>query len=482
MSEIVSIEYGAQSTVSRWFEYYWTDQDRRILPWVFVVILFGLISVGPGLLLYLVSLLPIDELGNSGASIRSHQLLQLIAGILAISVSVYVAVRICRPALIELSQEGIKKVWLILGLVKFRGHLLAWSDISTIRILREPGTSDTRLHSLAFDTEEKRPAIKLSLGDLESEEGRKTLVEVITNRAVKASIESEVFDALVPQRALSFTEIWLDALSAPPKREQLVPLTEGALLDGRYRVVKRLGIGGQGTVYLVIDTQTQANVVLKETILPVYADLITRKSALEAFHKEAFALESVKHKNIAKFLGSFVADHRAYLVLDFIDGKTLTEIIKQDGPLEPEKARAYGIQMCEVLSVLHNLSPPLVHRDFTPDNLMVTKEGDLALIDFAVAVVGDRESIDVAGKPSYMAPEQFKGKPTIQSDVYSLGGTLHYILTGEHPEPLSESWPMLSNDNVSETMNDVVRQCTKLDAKERYANVDAVRAALFRAQ
>jgi serine/threonine protein kinase len=95
-----------------------------------------------------------------------------------------------------------------------------------------------------------------------------------------------------------------------------------------------------------------------------------------------------------------------------------------------------------------------------------------------VAVTGDIKSAEVAGKVAYMSPEQLKGKPTIQSDIYSLGCTLYYMLTGLHPEPLDECWPILANDKVPKELNDLVIQCTKLDVKERYQNVEAVQSAL----
>jgi len=181
-----------------------------------------------------------------------------------------------------------------------------------------------------------------------------------------------------------------------------------------------------------------------------------------------------------KFLGSFASDHRAYLVLQFIDGKTLTETVKSNGVLSEEQVRKYGDKMCEVLSVLHKQTPPLVHRDFTPDNLMINAAGDLMLIDFAVAVAGDIDSIEVAGKPAYMAPEQFKGKATPLSDIYSLGGVLHFALTATRPEALSENWPVLSNDQVPPDLNELVKKCTKLEAKDRYQTVDEVKSAMVK--
>ncbi|CAN5951224.1 unnamed protein product [Sphagnum jensenii] len=449
------------------------------MPWLFVALLTGFLLIGPKTLLFLVSLLPVSELGNSGASIRAHIFLQCFAALLGTFAVAWILSQIARPSQLELSADGIKQVWLILGIFPIKSPMFSWDRINSISVERDPGKFDSRHFKIAMKSEDKTQVIKLSIGDLVSDEGRKVFADYIGSKAVKASIEPEVFELLTPQQALSFTEIWLEALSAPPNRERLIPISEGTLLNNRYQVEKRLGLGGQGTVYLAKDTETQCKVVLKETVLPVYADLITRKRALESFHKEAFALESVKNPKIATFLGSFVADHRAYLVLDYITGETLAQKINRDGALEIEKARSFGVEMCEILAVLHNLAPALVHRDFTPDNLMITETGNLILIDFAVSVSDDVDSEDVSGKPSYMAPEQLQGKPTIQSDIYSLGGTLYYLLTGDHPEPLNECWPMLKNTRVSDELNEVIKRCTKLQSKERFENVEAVRSSLL---
>lgn len=477
MKDSVLIKYGAQSAVSRWFDQYWTDRDRRAVPWLLVTILFAFLIIGPRLLLWLVAMLPLDQLGNSGASIRAHQILALIATTLAASGCAIIVLPLLRPTFIESSREGIRRVW-SLGVAALKGRMIPWSSVTSMQILRPGGKTDMRSYQLCLSTTDSPEKMKLTLGDLEGDEARETMMNAISKWAVNATIEPGVFEALMPKRALSFTEIWLNALSAPPNRERLLPLSEGTLLDSRYRIIKRLGAGGQGTVYLAHDSTEQKELVLKETILPVYADLISRRQAIEDFHKEALALESVKHPNIVRFIGSFVADHRAYLVLDYIQGCTLKETITAHGPLSQDRAIAFGIQMCDILSVLHSLSPPLIHRDFTPDNLIVDGDDQLILLDFAVAVAGDRAGTEVAGKAAYMSPEQFKGKPTIQSDVYSAGCTISFSLTGQHPDPLTESFPMLLNNDVSRELNDVVAKSTRYDVAERYSDVSALRSAL----
>lgn len=141
--------------------------------------------------------------------------------------------------------------------------------------------------------------------------------------------------------------------------------------------------------------------------------------------------------------------------------------------------------MSKILTYLQSRSRPIVHRDFTPDNLMVSDEdGSLKLIDFMLAQQNqdaEAESI-VVGKPQYMPPEQFRGKATPASDLYALGCTLHFLLTGEDPAPMTPSHPMLLNASVSHEFDSVISRLTALDEKSRYRSaveLTAELAALF---
>ncbi len=471
-NETVVVRYGERSALSRWRERYWTESYVGATSWLAVVVLIGFLILGPQFILAMTSFLPLDQLGNSGASIRAHWTVILVAFVLSIPPLIWIVRSLLRPRTLEISAEGIRKRWM----AGVPGKILRWTDVGHLYVSRPAGKTDIRDYQLHFAIGKTPPRLRLRVGDLEEDEQRELVISSIERYAPELHIDGAVFDMLRPRRNLSFTEIWLEALAAPPGRARLLPLSEGVVLNTRYKIERRLGAGGQGTAYLADDLQEKKQVVLKETILPVYADLGSRKKALEDFHKEAFALESVKHPNIVKFVGSFVADHRAYLVLEYIRGVTLSALIKDGGILPPERAVEFGIQMCDILSVLHQV--PLVHRDFTPDNLMVGDDGKLVLLDFAVAVSADHESTEIAGKAAYMAPEQFKGKPGTQSDIYSLGCTLFYVLTGENPEPLNECWPLLVNNDVSTALNDVVATATKYHTAQRYSDVTALKSAL----
>ena len=224
-------------------------------------------------------------------------------------------------------------------------------------------------------------------------------------------------------------------------------------------------------------------IVLKEFLLPIYVDISVRKSVLDCFEREARILTSLKHNQIVKLLDFFVEDHRAYLVLEHIEGITLSKLVVERGPLPEEFVRELAKQMCTILSYLHNMTPPVVHRDFTPENLILGSDGLLKLIDFNVArQVESNATGSVVGKPAYLPPEQFRGQTVCQSDIYSMGATLSYILTGKQPEPISVSHPRAELNSISEQMDRIVARATAITLKDRYSDCDQILRDLLNRQ
>jgi serine/threonine-protein kinase len=318
---------------------------------------------------------------------------------------------------------------------------------------------------------------KLGLNAFDSYEDKQLLLNAIRTWAPTISRDTRVIESLQPPSDYSYTELWLQALSAPPKRERFKPLIRDAVLKNeRYRVLGSLGAGGQGFAYLVEDCSNQQEVVLKEFILPVYVDISVRKSALKQFENEARILSQLQHPQIVRLLDFFVEDHRAYLVLEHIDGSSMRTIVEGNGPLSIENTRALANQMCDILSYLHSQIPPVVHRDFTPDNLILNTNGTLKLIDFNVAQNTESTTTGtVVGKPAYLPPEQFRGTPTTQSDIYAMGATLYFLLTGCDPTPISVSHPTQINSEISASWDNIIARATDLDLNNRYANIAALK-------
>lgn len=307
-------------------------------------------------------------------------------------------------------------------------------------------------------------------------------------------VDPRIVQAMRPdERTPSYTELWLEALNAPPEREKLGPLLNGHQLQkGRLTIVRAIGAGGQGRTYLAVFQrgssansldEAQRTVVLKEYILPVFIDGTARKQALAEFNHEAEMMKSCKSEHIVEMHEYFVEDQRGYLVLEYIQGEDLRKLVKRDGPLAPEKVVELMIQMCDALAHLHGLTPPIVHRDFTPENLMLDGSGKLKLIDFTAAQLEKNDGepeVEVVGKREYIPPEQFRGRANRQSDIYSLGCTAYFLLTGKDPEALKQS--TMEDEGalteIEKQLSAVVSRATALDPTRRYRSVEELSAQL----
>ncbi|MBA3860092.1 MAG: hypothetical protein C0507_24555, partial [Cyanobacteria bacterium PR.3.49] len=250
------------------------------------------------------------------------------------------------------------------------------------------------------------------------------------------------------------------------------------LKESQYEVLGRLGLGGQGTAYLCTEISVGKKVVLKETILPTFVDQVARQNALSRFEQEARLLNRMDHPQIVKLTDYFIEDHRSYLVLEHIEGGNLKEHVARKGRLSEAEVREFALQMCDILEYLHSLN--VVHRDFTPDNLMLTQDGLLKLIDFNVAKneeVGITAT--VVGKHAYIPPEQFRGKPTHKSDLYAMGATLSFLLTALEPTPITQSSPQNTNEEISDDLNSIIKDLTSLSEEKRPDTIHIVKKRLL---
>jgi hypothetical protein len=269
----------------------------------------------------------------------------------------------------------------------------------------------------------------------------------------------------------SFTELWLSSLSSAVQRQRLDNLVaETVLSDGRYKIIGCLGSGGQGTAYLARDQKDGVDVVLKEYILPAHAGSDALAGSKQRINREIELMRSLHHDRIVQFLDHFVEDYRGYIVLEFISGSELKDYVEKRGPQPESVVIDMALQICDILEYLHELTPPVVHQDITPDNLIMQEEGSIKLVDFNVArqFACDGTST-VVGKHAYIPPEQFRGKATPQSDLYGLGCTLFYLLTAEESQPMTPSQPQIVDAEISDEMDKIVRKLTALSLTERFA-------------
>lgn len=213
----------------------------------------------------------------------------------------------------------------------------------------------------------------------------------------------------------------------------------GSLLQGRYRLLREIGQGGFGMVYLAEDGKRQnQRVAVKQMNI---GKRNTREviDATAAYHREVMLLSWLRHRCLPRIHDHFTDPEHWYLVMDYIEGQTL-EAYMQTMPgkaLPIREVIGIGIQVCEVLQYLHLQNPPIIFRDVKPANIMRTPRGRISLIDFGIArrfVAGQARDTGPLGSPGYAAPEQYgTNQTTEQTDIYALGATLQTLLTGKDP-------------------------------------------------
>jgi tRNA A-37 threonylcarbamoyl transferase component Bud32 len=264
-------------------------------------------------------------------------------------------------------------------------------------------------------------------------------------------------------------------------------LEQDEFLQDRYRIVKLLGGGGMGRVYLAHDTRlADKPCAIKELIPDPHLSPEEREQDAAQFRREAAVLAHLNHVNLPNVSDYFEERGHFYLVMDYVDGETLAVRLEQSpGGLPQETVVGWAMQLCDVLEYLHGQNPPVIFRDMKPSNVILTPEGRVKLIDFGVVRLFDpSKGTDTLkmGTAGYAPPEQYagQGQTTPRSDIYALGATLYELLTGDNPtaHPFVFTPPRQVKSGISQTLSDVVMQAVSLDPGDRFPSARAVRNAL----
>lgn len=277
-----------------------------------------------------------------------------------------------------------------------------------------------------------------------------------------------------------------------------VPATDKDKLDksptkhrkiGAYRVLGELGRGGMAQVYKGLHETIQREVAIKELLPEAQRD----KESLSRFHREALALAAFRHQNIVTLYDLVEKNESLFMVMEYVDGPTLQELIK-DGPLPPDVAAVIGARIASALDHAHFRH--IIHRDLKPGNVMVNKVGDVKLMDFGIAKDVDLVALTqqgvAVGTPAYMSPEQVTGAPLdARTDLFSLGVLLYEALTGTRPfqgktageifakirdgkyTPLSKAAP-----HVPSSLANVVKRALEVKPEKRFPDAAAMRREL----
>jgi serine/threonine protein kinase len=265
------------------------------------------------------------------------------------------------------------------------------------------------------------------------------------------------------------------------------------VLKGRYRVESVLGEGGMGTVYLAHDLLFDCSRAIKELYPDPLADEARLHAARVQFEKEAQALKRLRHRNLPRFTDYFSIDENDYLVMEYIEGESLGDILaRKKRPTEP-LVYEWLEQILDALSYCHQHH--VLHRDIKPANIILTPEGKLMLVDFSLVKIVDPYNPRTAtivrglGTPQYTPLEQYdstQGHTDARSDIYALGATLYHLLTGRPPQPVSQrilkpdTQPAMQelNPKVSVWMARFVQKAMAIRPEDRYPDVGHMRQDL----
>jgi len=270
-------------------------------------------------------------------------------------------------------------------------------------------------------------------------------------------------------------------------------LTPGTTLKDRYQIERVLGEGGMGTIYLAQDLLLDRPRAVKEMYPDPLADEAKLHAARLQFEREARALTKLRHRNLPHVSDYFSVDENDYLVMDYIEGESLADILARNKRPTEQLVYDWLRQILDALEYCHKHN--VLHRDIKPANLILTPEGRLILVDFGLVKLIDPHNPRTAtivrglGTPQYTPLEQYdasQGYTDARSDIYALGATLYHLLTGHAPQPVSQrilnpdTQPAMDelNPRLSPWMVRFVAKAMTIRPQDRYQSVSEMRSEL----
>lgn len=244
----------------------------------------------------------------------------------------------------------------------------------------------------------------------------------------------------------------------------------GTVIAGRYEILKEIGHGGMSTVYLANDTHMNRNWAVKEVAKEGLGQ--NDKAVSNSPVAEAHLLKRLDHPFLPRITDIIDNDSTFYIIMDFIEGESLDKVLKEYGAQPEERVIEWAMQICDVLSYLHNQKPPIIYRDMKPENLMLKPNGNICIIDFGIAREYKEQNLSdtiALGTPGYAAPEQYNGQTDQRSDIYALGMTMCHLLTGVYPARGDGYMPVRQyNPALSEGIEAIINKCVEPAAEKRY--------------
>ena len=402
--------------------------------------------------------------------------------------------------LIVVSKEGLSFPLRMLVNLGFRRERL-WSEINYAALSNPLSENDSdRLLTLGFSS---GGDVRMKLSKMKRTDIEQLLLALeVWGKNLKRppeliEFQNDLQNTNLGIEKLSYTQMWEEELGRRFSNTSFIPLKPNQkLMNDKLVIIRQLAFGGLSAIYLA-QLNGSTLVVLKELVIPPNSGEAARAKAEEMFRREAKLLVKLKHPNIARVMDHFQENERNYLLLEYVRGQDLRQLVNQQGRQKEEDIARWALQIVDILKYLHSNDPPVIHRDLTPDNLVLNHKNDIVLIDFGAAneFVGTATGTFV-GKQSYIAPEQLRGKATPKSDIYALGGTLYFLVTGRDPEALMASDPREARGEdaetditseekdanesvtVSDTVAELIFSCTQMEESDRPGKLEDIENTL----
>ena len=282
--------------------------------------------------------------------------------------------------------------------------------------------------------------------------------------------------------------------STDGRKSGLKPLPEGTLLNSRYQIVKKIGGGGMGAVYLAIDQNLGGTQRAVKEMVQSHIEEEQQAKAIEDFKRESMILSTLDHPSIPTIYDYFydAAEGRFYLVMKYISGGDLAARLRSapEGRIDERSVTEWALQVVDVLHYLHSLPTTIVYRDLKPSNVMIDgNTGRIMLIDFGIARSINQtqeKGVTAVGTMGYAPPELFSGQVEPRSDIYSLGSTMFHLLTGADPQnnPLlifdfqKNPRPRQINPRLSDQIERILMRSVEYSAEARFSSALEMKLAL----
>ena len=256
----------------------------------------------------------------------------------------------------------------------------------------------------------------------------------------------------------------------------------GSLVDGKYKILNKVGQGGMSVVYLAMNEKANKQWAVKEVRKDGVLDFEAVKQGLVA---ETDILKRLDHPYLPSIVDVIDTDESFIIIMDYIQGNSLNKALDEFGAQPQDEVIKWAKQLCDVLGYLHTRTPPIIYRDMKPANVMLKPDGNISLIDFGTAREYKEKNLadtTCLGTVGYAAPEQFggMGQTDARTDIYCLGATLYHLVTGKNPcEPPYEIRPIREiNPNLSSGLERIILKCTQRDPNDRYQSAAELMYAL----